>query len=233
MTAALALVAPGTGAARRPGPGGQGQAGSAGGRGRQPRGAVDLLRRLPHGRRVHAPAPGRAVQDGLGHHPHPGREPHRQGQRAPGAGPVRAHQRDRHPPPHGRAGGPLAGRPGDLGERGHGRDQRVRGRLQAHPGGDPPAAGARQPGPPDAGALQGPPGRRGDVAHRLGGGGPRHPARRGRHAPAERDGPAGGGGDPVLHRRARCRGPPHPPPDGRAARGRRRRPGAGAARLPA
>ena len=55
----------------------------------------------------------------------------------------------------------------DLGERGHGRHHRLRGQCQAHPGGDPPAPRPRQPGPADAGAVQGAPGRRRDVLTAL------------------------------------------------------------------
>ena len=83
------------------------------------RGAEHLLGRVPARRRLQPPAPVGAGQDGRRHHPGPRRQPHRPGQRAPGAQPERAHLRDRHPPPHRRAGGPLDRRAGDLGVRGH------------------------------------------------------------------------------------------------------------------
>ena len=85
---------------------------------RRSRGAEHLLRRLPARRRLQPPAPVGAGQDGRRHHPGARRQPHRPGQRAPGAQPQRAHLRDRHPAPHRRAGGPLHRRAGDLGVRG-------------------------------------------------------------------------------------------------------------------
>ena len=54
--------------------------------------------------------------------------------------PERAHLRDRHPPPHRRAGGPLDRRAGDLGVRGHGDHRRLRRRREAPARADPPAA---------------------------------------------------------------------------------------------
>ena len=94
--------------------------------------------------------------------------------------PQRAHVRDRHPPPHRRAGGPVDRRAGDLGVGGHVGHRRVPRRREAPARGDPPPAQPGQPGPADPRALQGPArrGARRPVGAR--GRGPRHPARRGR-----------------------------------------------------
>ena len=74
---------------------------------RRSRGALDLHRRLPSRRRVQPAAAVRAGQDGRRHHRVRRRQPHRPGQRPPGAEADHPDHRDRHPAPHRRAGGPL------------------------------------------------------------------------------------------------------------------------------
>ena len=73
----------------------------------RPAGAEHLLGRVPARRRLQPPAPVGAGQDGRRHHPVARRQPHRPGQRPPRPEPEHAHVGDRHPAPHGRAGGPL------------------------------------------------------------------------------------------------------------------------------
>ena len=108
------------------------------------------------GRRAVQPATAvRAGEDGRRHHHLHRRRAHRPGQRPPRPRLDGAHQRDGHPPPHRRARRPVARGAGDLGQRGDGRHQRLRRRLQAPAPGRQPAARPGQPGAADARALQG------------------------------------------------------------------------------
>ncbi len=132
------------------------------------------------------------------------------GQRPPGPEPQRPDQRDRHPAPHGRAGGALDRRSGDRGVGGHVGHHALPGRHQACPGLSGPTAGPGQSGPADAGALPGPP-RRGDqLAVRPRGRGSGHGAGCRDRAAAGRDGAPYRRGDRGIHRRARHRRPVGP-----------------------
>ena len=177
-------------------------------------------------------APVRAGQDGRRHHPGRRRRPHRPGQRAPRAQADHPHLRDRHPPPHRRAGGPLHRRAGDRRLRGDGDHRRLPQRPQAHDRSRPAgcidrASQALPTSQRFRAALRRRAGRAArprDRGHRLG-------ARRRLGAPAGRDGPPHRRGDRGPPRRARLRRPADPPPARGAARRGRGEPDAGRARL--
>ena len=122
---------------------------------RRPRGAGHLLRRIPRRCAVQPATAVRAGQDGRRDHPVRELRADRPGQRAPRPRSHGAHERDRDPPPHRRAGRPVAERAGDLGERGDGRHQPLRRWLEAPAAGRQPPARPGQPGAADARALQG------------------------------------------------------------------------------
>ena len=142
-------------------------------------------------------------------------------------------ERDRHPPPHGRARRPLAEGAGGLGQRGDGRHQRLRRRLQAPAAGHRPPARPGQPGAADARALQGPPRRRHRQPHGRRAGGRRVAARRRRRRAARRDGAPHQRRDRDDDHRARRRRPPAAAAARRAVRRHRRRARPRRRRLPA
>ena len=224
MMVALRLVAPGTPAARGPRPHPAGAHGRADRGRRRARGALGVLGRLPARRRVHAPAPLGAGQDGRRHHPRVRQLAGRPRQRAPRPRSQRAHVGDRHPPPHRRAGRPPARRPGDhrVGRHVGGRDPPPR--REAHARADPARARPGRPGAADPRALQGPPRLGERLAVGARGRRPRDRARRRHRAAARRDGAPHRRGDRGLRHRARRRRPARDAPARGADRRRRRRP---------